>query len=377
MSEQNLPLKIQKRLLQFNNLPIAYGEIDEQTYTASFKGEVQAYTNHQHGGYYPHLGEYGVLNVSQFDATIVFSFKDIACGDKPRYARFIKRQLAKSGKLWAVHNGGEIIWANARVVSVNESVAVPGDNTVRMAVTFELIDGYWVLAWKTRTFIAPYCVSRFINFDDQYCWSYEDAKCDITGQDRCLPCFKYEPELNTDADYKPLCSYSRSELSDMLAGRCPQQFHIRYDCDLEKQWFCYDASWGNKYRMTNKNRYNTTTIDFCSMTDLPTNLIQIRLRGNYTDPTIRVNDDEVTVKGVFPEGTALFVGFGVGVGRLQRRDDADGRFDYRYVGSEINNATMTNIPYFQLNPGKNTISISGNAQDRPSFAYIKPIEITF
>lgn len=363
--------------MQFNNLPIAYGEIDEQTYTVSFKGESQSYTNYQHGSYYPHLGEYGVLNSSQFDATIIFNFKDIACGDKPRYARFIKRQLAKSGKLWAVHNGGEIIWANARVTSINESVAVPGDNTVRLSVTFELIDGYWVIAWKTRTFLAPYCVSRFINVDDQYCWTYEDATCDITGQDRCLPCFEYQDEIPTTADYKPLCAYPKSELTEMLAGRCPKQYHIKYDCDLEKDWFCYDAAWGDKKELDNEDRYNSTEINFCSMTDLPTQLVQIRLRGVFTNPTITVNGEKVSVNGDYPEGTALVVGFGVGISRWQRRNNTDGRFDYQYVRSELNNATVDNIPYFELNPGPNKIVITGNAQDKKSFAYIKPIEITF
>lgn len=376
MTEQNTPLKIQKRLLQFNNLPISFGEIDDQTYTASFKGESVPYTNRQHGSYYQYFGEYGILNSANFDATLTFSFKDVACGDKPRYARFIKRQLAKSGKLWAVQNGGEVIWANARVLSVNESVALPGTNTIKLAVTFELIDGYWVYAWETRTFLAPYCVSRFIDFDDQYCWEYEGGRCDITGTvDRCLPCYKIETEVNTDADYKPLCSWTKAEITEYLGSKCPKQFHIRYDCDLEADYFCYDAAFGDKYKLSNRQAVNSTTINYCSRTDLPTNVIQIRLRGSFTNPTITVNDDKITLSGDYPNGTMVVVGFGVGIGKYVQ--DANNREKWTLSESLLNKATITNIPYFELNPGKNTITVTGNEMDKPSYVYVKPLEITY
>ena len=375
MSDVNKSLKVYKRLLQFNNLPIPFGEIQEQTYTASFKGTSTPYTNHQHGNYYGHLGEYGVLNAAQFDATLSFDFKKIACGDKPRYARFIKRQLARSGKLWAVQNGGEIIWANARVLSVNESIASVGEDKITLSVTFELIDGYWVYAWKTRTFLAQYCPSRFINFDNEYCWSYEDARCDITGKDRCLPCFTVEPEVPVDAEYKPLCSWSRTEITNLLGARCPQQFHIRYDCGLEKNFFCYDAGWGDKYRLKNRDAVNETTISFCSMTDLPSTAVQIRLRGVFVNPTITVNNDTVTLKGTYDKNTMIVAGFGVGIGLYQRKAGTVG--EWNYVRSIIPDAKVTNIPYFEIVPGKNTVKITGNQLDKKSFVYIKPLEITF
>lgn len=375
MSIYNKPLKIQKRLLQFNNLPIAFGEIEDQTYTASFKGSSVPYTNRQHGSYYPNFGEYGILNASQFDATLVFNFKEIACGDKPRYARFIRRQLAHSGKLWAVQHGGDIIWANARVISINETAVLAGENSIKLAVTFELIDGFWVYAWKTRTFLAPYCVARFTNFDDQYCWEYEDGRCDITGQDRCLPCYTIEPEANSDGEYQPLCSWSRTEITNALGARCPQQFHIRYSCELEKQWFCYDAGWGDKYKLYNREPVNSTTIDYCSMTDLPTNLIQIRLRGTFVNPTITVNGDTLRLDGTYENGTMVTIGFGVGVGLYQQ--DPNNREKWDYVRSLLPQVHVTNIPYFELNPGKNTITVTGAQMDKKSYLYVKPLEITF
>ena len=315
------------------------------------------------------------MNVSQFDATLTFDFDKIGCTEKPRYARFIKRELAKSGKLWAVQNGGEIIWANARVLSINESTALAGENSIRLAVTFELIDGYWVYAWKTRTFLAPYCPPRFINFDDSYCYMYEDGVCDITGGDRCVPCYEVEPEVNSDGDYKPLCTWSRSDLTEHLGSRCPSQFHIRYSCDLERDFFCYDAPWGNKYKLYNCDPVNSTTINFCSMTDLPTNMIQIRLRGYFTDPTITVNGETMKISGTYPTGTTIVVGFGTGVSVWKNSQQYPLRWEYD--SSILNKVSITNIPYFEINPGKNTIVITGNKQDEPSFAYIKPVEITF
>ena len=62
------------------------------SYSAAFKGSTQPYTNATHGGYYPRMGEYGVLQTSQFDAELDFSFQGIECDDKVRYARFIRRQ---------------------------------------------------------------------------------------------------------------------------------------------------------------------------------------------------------------------------------------------------------------------------------------------
>lgn len=383
MSEINAPIRVHKRLLQFNNIPIAFGEIDETTYTASFKGETQLYTNYQHGGYYGHLGEYGVLNTSNFDATLLFDFKQIGCTDKARYARFIKRQLSHSGKLWAVQNGGEIVWANARVVSIHDANAVNDIDCLRLDVTFEIIDGYWVLAWKTRTFMAPYCPNRFINFDEQYCWQYDDAKCDITGkEDRCLPCFTIEEEPNNDADYKPLCAWSRLDMINLFGARCPSQMHFRYDCDLEADWFCYDASWGSKYKLKNSEQplANITEIQHCILSDLPTNMIQIRLVGSFVDPTIEVNGDKMTIEGTYPEGAMLVVGFGAGVSYWKAKKVANpdvNNKDFELVETIMKKTTVTNVPYFELNPGKNIIKVTGNARDKKSFIYVKQVDITF
>lgn len=382
MSINSTPTRVHKRLLQFNNLPIAFGEIDETTYTAAFKGETQPYTNHQHGGYYAHLGEYGVLQTSQFDASLYFDFKKVACADKPRYARFIKRQLARSGRLWAVQNGGDVIWANARVLSIHDANAVQEIDCLKLDVTFELIDGYWVLAWKTRTFMAPYCPDRFTNFDEQYCWQYDDAKCDITGKDRCLPCYRIEPEPNNDGEYKPLCSWSRKELTEIFGARCPSQMHIRYDCDLEQEWFCYDVSWGDKYKLKNTNqaKQNITEIEYCTLTDLPTDMVQVRLVGAFKDPVIEINGDRMEIKGDFPEGSMIVAGFGMGVSFWKAKKETNvyvNNKDFEFLGSGLQNTTVTNVPYFELNPGKNIVKVTGNVRDKKSFVYVKCVEITF
>ena len=111
------------------------------------------------------------------------------------------------------------------------------------------------------------------------------------------------------------------------------------------------------------------------MTDLPTNMIQIRLRGYFTDPTITVNGETMKISGTYPTGTTIVVGFGTGVSVWKNSQQYPLRWEYD--SSILNKVSITNIPYFEINPGKNTIVITGNKQDEPSFAYIKPVEITF
>ena len=118
-------LRVHKRLLQYNQLPFAFGEINNPSYSIAFKGEIQAYTNAAHGGYYPSLNDWGKLETSTFSADISLDFKDVECDEKVRYFRFIKRQFSKSGKLFATQGGNEIIWTNVRAATINEVVDEP------------------------------------------------------------------------------------------------------------------------------------------------------------------------------------------------------------------------------------------------------------
>lgn len=392
----NRPVRIQKRLLQFNQIPFAFGEITGPAYTVSFKGESQPYTNNAHGSYFPTLGESGILESSTFRASFDIDFRKLGCEDKVRYARFIKRELAKSGKLWAVQNATELLWTNARVTDIIEEVDDPGTKDMfRFSVTFELIDGYWRLAKRTRTFLCEYCPNRFEDFDTQYCNDLYDyyGLCDSDGRVCGLPC---NYSIDTKGDYegckwKPLCFFplyndriTKDEngmplyvpsLYNMFGVNCSNQYYIRYDCDLEKSWFCHDGWWGRKWRLDTKAEINTTPITFCSRTDLPTDKVRVRLVGKFINPSVTINGDTLTIPT--PENSdgmdgAITIGYGTEVlYSRNKRDPFDNAQDISYL------CQRTNTPMFELQAGSNSAIVKGNVFGKDAQVYIDSVDITW
>lgn len=399
----NRPVRIQKRLLQFNQLPFAFGEITDPSYSIAFKGQSQPYTNNAHGSYFPTLGESGILEASTFRASFDIDFRKISCEDKVRYARFIKRELAKSGKLWAVQNATELMWTNARVLDISEEVDDPGTKDMfRFSVTFELIDGFWRLAKRTRTFLCEYCPNRFEDFDSSYCNDLYDyyGVCDTTGNS-CLPCNynDYIPPKYEGCNWKPLCYFplfnprtkktlvgknpdgssqyvteTVQSIYDMFGVNCANQQYIRYDCELEKKWFCFDGSWGRKWRLLAQNDTNTTTQTFCSRTDLPTNMVRVRLVGDFVDPTVTINGDTVKIPSTNGSvyGGIITIGYGTEVwASNDSRDPWENAVDISF------RAERTNTPMFELKAGTNEISVSGNVYDKDAFVYVDSVDITW
>lgn len=376
MSNSQRNIRLQKRVLQFNNLVFSYDENSTISYTSSFKGESVPYTNALHGSYYPNFGEWGKLETSEIEVELVFDFRHFNSeNDYIRYMRFIKRELGRSGKLWAVQGGSEVVWANARVLSINEVNADYETNKLHLSVQFELIDGFWVLASQTRTFLADYDVKDFVDFDTNYCYSLSDL---AGGCDRglsCFPCNKVEQEHNypNDTAYRPLCQFSKAELTKMLSVSCPGSYIIKYDCDMEADRFCYDTSWGERKRLrkTALNYGNTTEYTFCSRTDIPTELVRVTLVGSFENPSVTINDRTVTISGSF-QNQAITIGEGLNV---SLSDDI--RAPYSAQTSLVNQTTFSGVPYFQMNPGVNTIKVTGNKYGENSFVYLQPVELSY
>lgn len=393
------PMRIQKRLLQFNSLPFAYGDLTDESYTSTFKGESQPYTNNAHGSYYPTLGEFGKLETSEFTATISISTKEVGREDRVPFFKFIKRQLAQSGKLWAVQNGTDVIWTNARVVSINEVLSFKTEtDMLRLSVTFELIDGYWVMASRTRTFLCEYCPGNFREFDPYYCWDTHDLLGRCGSAISCHPCIEalYEPPTLSKCVGDPLCYFpviytfeDRNKnthvpsLVDIFSDTCPNNYHVNYDCEEEKKRFCFDETWGYKYRLRSDKSTNTTTIHFCSKTDLPTNMVRVRLMGHYITPTIKINDDNLVIgkqtdtKPPLNTDGILTVGYGVQIYHNAPGNYRDPEFGKAELTSNLWEIVRDNTPMFQVMPGDNTITVSGNQRGKDAFVYIQPIEITF
>ena len=439
MASNDNKIRVQKRLLQFNQIPFAFGEVNNPSYTATFKGEVQNYTNAAHGGYYPSLNDWGKLQTSSFSADLSFDFTDIECEDKIRYFRFIKRQLSKSGKLFATQGGTEIIWTNARVVSINEIVDAPNEKDMfRLNVTFELIDGYWRIATRTRAFLCEYCPARFKDFDPTYCFDATDfvGACDETGTSKCIPCEMnlYEPPTYEGCDWKPLCNFSKKEIESMFGVNCANRWAINYSCELENNFFCFDVPWGKKFRLRADSNYNTTHISLCSKTDFPTEFVRIRLSGEFYNPKIYFVKDYSLYTPVIPDGSpvALDLYEKTNAGAYVKTTDKwrnKGKTYYEYTpddptyevidyvvpkddarvningvmtigfgpeiystdnprsgeknqdGSEATEiSTMfsrSNTPYFQVMPGMNDIVVVGNQKGSDAFIYVEPVEVTW
>lgn len=395
----NRSVRIQKRLLQFNAIPFAFGEIDDPEYSISTKGSIQTYTNNTHGGYLPTLGESSMLEPSTFRATVTFDFRQISCEEKVRYARFIKRQLLISGKLWVVQNATELLWTNAIVRDISEA---QGDRATRdmftVGITFELPDGYWRMAKPTRTFICDYCPTRFEDFDPDYCEDMYDYNgvCDANGVGECTPCtldLSHPPEF-AGCDWNPLCFYPlynprKTQVAnpnikggkidkiipsryDMFGVQCANQYYIRYDCELEKERFCYDGGWGRKFRVATNKVGKPYTFSYCSRTDLPTNQVKVRLAGKFTNPKVTINGDSMQLLQSV-DGVTVF-GFGP---RAYITPDPKDEDPAKRIYDIQNDLVRSNTPPFQVHAGRNCVTVEGADYGENCWCYIDSTDITW
>ena len=137
--------------------------------------------------------------------------------------------------------------------------------------------------------------------------------------------------------------------------------------------FCYDVAWGEKKRLnkTGMNYGNSTTFDFCSRTDIPTELVRVTLVGSFENPTVTINGRSVTIRGSF-SNQAITIGEGLEVYLSNNIKDP-----YSATTSLLDQTTFSGVPYFSMNPGLNTVTVTGNEYSKNSFVYIKPIELTY
>lgn len=393
----NRPVRLQKRLLQFNAVPFAFGEIDDPEYSIALKGQSQTYTNNAHGAYLPTLGESGILEPSTFRATISFDFRKIACEEKIRYARFIKRQLLISGKLWAVQNGVELLWTNAIARDISEA---QGDRAIRdmftISVTFELPDGYWRMAKTTRTFLCEYCPNRYEDFDPNFCQDQYDYNGVCGASNSCAPCVVdlSSPVTEEACDWRPLCEfplYNPRKVQqkspnnpavyidkiipsryDMFGVQCSNQWYIDYSCQKEQDYFCYDDGWGRKFRIPTAEANTTYTFSYCSQTDLPTTQVKVRLVGKFENPEVIINGDSMK----FSQNVDGILVFGFGPRAYTNLDVKDANPNQRNHNIQPW-LSRTNTPPFQITAGRNCVTVKGAKFNENCFVYIETVDITW
>lgn len=393
----NRPVRLQKRLLQFNAIPFAFGEIDDPEYSIALKGQSQTYTNNAHGAYLPTLGESGILEPSTFRATISFDFRKIACEEKIRYARFIKRQLLVSGKLWAVQNGVELLWTNAIARDISEA---QGDRAIRdmftISVTFELPDGYWRMAKTTRTFLCEYCPNRYEDFDPNFCQDQYDYNGVCGASNSCAPCVVglSSPVTEEACDWRPLCEFplynprrvqQKSPTNPklyidkiipsrygMFGVQCSNQWYIDYSCQKEQEYFCHDDGWGRKFRIPTAEANTTYTFSYCSQTDLPTTQVKVRLVGKFENPEVIINGDSMK----FSQNVDGILVFGFGPRAYTNLDAKDANPNQRNHNIQPW-LSRTNTPPFQVTAGRNCVTVKGAKFGEDCFIYIETVDITW
>lgn len=392
----NRPVRLNKRLLQFNALPFAFGEVTDPNYTISTKGQSQSYTNNTHGSYYPTMGQSQKLQSTTFRANVGFDFRKIPCEEKVRYARFIKRQLLVSGKLWAVQNAVELLWTNARVTDITEDEDSNMSRDIyRINITFELIDGFWRMAKNTRTFLCSYCPSRYQDFDPDYCEDMYDYN-GVCIQNNCMPCqINLERSAEFEAcEWHPLCYYplynSRKDTSpdpnnptisrtsivpsryDMFGVSCKNQWYIDYSCERETKAFCPTQTWGRKFFIPTNKPINSHTFSYCARTDIPTEQVKIRLVGKFTNPKVIINGDSVELNAVVPAFASIGYGPKAYTSYLARDDNPDARRPLQPT-----DIIRSNTPAFQLHAGKNCVTVTGADFGSSAAIYIDSIDLTW
>lgn len=273
-------------IIQFNEF-VFQRAVEVESPTA-FKDDVIDYT-YTHGGYSPGrvLAEVGRLSI-----TVKLLPEELPCDVRPYYKDFFISQMATPGKLWAVDNG-VLLWTNAKINNISR---VQGSN--EYDVEFVLLEGIWHKANLQRTFIKPWDVCTFMD-----CYEFQTIQPCKT--DDCCKCGENHPigcdccDCQGLSEEMALC-YNLDAIKDFKP--CEPSFQAVYSC--EERYF---DEFGQKICGT----CDIITGNVYSNTDLPTNGITIRFKGEVHNPYIEINGNGNQIKGDYkdliikPDGTLL------------------------------------------------------------------------
>ena len=221
-----------------------------------------------------------------------------------QYITWLKRQITKKRRLWAVDYDGRLMWAWARVASWN--IDVDKSNPVRLTeinFSFIVFTGVWNKADPHNTFIQteidclcePWntlCGIGCVRTGCEKTGCDESSNCNTCG-DNCADC------CSGAYEQKPYCELiNRYNFSDL----CNNDYRIWYSCgegqrvwgDLATKGECFDVE-------------GDGTITLCSETDIDTTRIVIRGEGEWTNPRILINNiygffGWEDAPRIFPEG---------------------------------------------------------------------------
>lgn len=284
----------EKHFVQFNDFVFdEYDMIAGGDTSASFRQESTPYT-FIHGSYTPYKRKGVTVESGSVSLTLTLNVKKLPCEDRPFYLRFVKNELQRQGRLWAVSDN-TLIWAYAYMTDYAEETG--RRDTLEIDVSFALPEGIWHKADKLRTFLAPYDVCDFMDCYDFHdvnpcltqgccnCVEVSDTFCDC-----CNDCWNVTKDM-------ALC-YHMGELQDFY-NRCGSGYRILYDCQRAQNFFgdfLGAEHLGQKFCTNNDGLIAGILY---SETDIDTSHIRITIHGAMKNPYIEINGNGNIIKGEF------------------------------------------------------------------------------
>lgn len=284
-----------RQYIQFNDL--VFGEfdmVDADDASVGFKTWDTDY-GFTHGAYSPNKTESALLESGEFSGTITLDMKKLPCEDRPFYIPFVKGQISKPGKLWAVENN-TLLWAYAKITGYTP-IKESRRNTIEIDVDFVLPEGLWHKADKLKTFLFPFDVCDFMDCYDfheiQPCIEKDCCHC-AEGESEpyceCCDCYEITKDM-------ALCYH----LDDMQSfyNRCGSGYRIVYDCNAADKFF--GDYYGNEHlgQKFCAECGNLIAGQLYSDTDIPTTGVKITLHGQVKNPYIEINGNGNIIEGEY------------------------------------------------------------------------------
>lgn len=292
-----------RRYIQYNDLVFdGYDMISDADGDISFKGSSTEYS-FRHGSYRPFKNSYLYVSEREVGMTLTFNMRKLPCEYRNYYLRFAMEQLSKPGKLWSIKNG-ELYWAYAATENISETFDYRRDVT-GVDVSFTIPGGIWYKADKERTFLLPWDVCLFME-----CKGYKTLQpCSgIADENGCCEICEDKKYEKAIGDCHCCCI---DELTPDMALCYHKDLESFYGCDVRYQ-VVYDCQHAEKFSKDDHIGQKLCTEDICedsviagqfySETEIPTEDVDIIIRGKMVNPWIKINGNTNIIKGEY-DGT--------------------------------------------------------------------------
>lgn len=211
---------------------------------------------------------------------------------------FIKDNLLRPGKLWAIDTGGQLIWADCILDSYTPTYdwTLRDDGYILFQVAFTNPRAVWHKANGYTTWLMDYTSCNFVKmiascYVNNTCPSFCMESNIVEGA--CKDCESDCCNLN---DAHSLCELSE-DIRTEFYDRCTSKWRIIHNCALGRETFgeekllgearcdtCVDGAWADTF-------YADTVVH--------SKKVNITLQGKFKDPSILINDTKVDLEGEY------------------------------------------------------------------------------